>query len=239
MGQAPLKVSVILSGGASFSTNLHIQSPMNGTRYTRGVESAKIANSEREATRLFAIRELRMYNAPMRLKPQDVVVALKLCAYGSNRPPFAQIAADLAMSPSEVHSAVKRAQAAHLLHGPEMQDRPNVSALEEFLIHGVKYAFPAERGGVTRGLATSYAAEPLNRLFAFADEPIPVWPYPEGNKRGIALAPLYRTVPEAALRDPLLYELLALVDAIRDGRTRERKLAEQELSKMLHGSVHG
>src|SRR2546422_5952432 len=89
----------------------------------------------------FAIRESRMYNSGMALKPQDIVVVLKLCGYGSNRPPFAQIAADLAMSPSEVHGAVKRAQAAHLLHGPELLDRPNVSAIEEFLIHGLKYAF--------------------------------------------------------------------------------------------------
>jgi len=137
------------------------------------------------------------------------------------------------MSPSEVHAAVKRAQAARLLHGPELFSRPNVSALEEFLIHGVKYAFPAERGGPSRGVPTCYAAEPLNKLIVPSDEPIPVWPYAEGKKRGIAFAPLYKTVPIAALRDPLLYELLALVDAIRDGRARERQLAEQELKKIL------
>src|SRR5258707_7437559 len=163
-----------------------------------------------------------MYTCHMALKPQDIVV-LKLCGYGSNRPPFAQIAADLAMSPSEVHGAVKRAQAAHLLHGPELLDRPNVSALEEFLIHGVKYAFPAEHGGPTRGLPTSYAAEPLKRLIAAGDEPIPVWPHPEGKRRGVALVPLYKTVPIAAMRDPSVYEKLALADARRAGRTRERK----------------
>jgi len=180
-----------------------------------------------------------MYNECMALKPQDIVVVLKLCGYGSNRPPFAQIAADLAMSPSEVHGAVKRTQAAHLLHGPELLGRPNVSALEEFLIHGLKYAFPAEHGGPTRGLPTSYAAEPLKRLIAAGDEPIPVWPHPEGKKRGIALAPLYKTVPIAAMRDPSLYEKLALVDALRDGRTRERKLAEQELKKLLRKKADG
>jgi DNA-binding Lrp family transcriptional regulator len=174
----------------------------------------------------------------MTLKPQDIVVALKLCGYISARPPFAQIAVELAMSPSEVHGAVKRAQTARLLHGPEMQNRPNLNALEEFLIHGVKYAFPAERGEPTRGVPTSYAAEPLNRLIAPSDEPIPVWPYPEGKKRGIAFAPLYKTVPIAAMRDPLLYEQLALLDALRDGRTRERKLAEQELIKRLRAQVH-
>jgi len=186
-----------------------------------------------------AIRESRMHNVGMALKPQDIVVVLKLCGYGSTRPPFAQIAAALAMSSSEVHAAVKRAQAAHLLHGSEMNSRPNVSALEEFLIHGLKYVFPAEHGGPTRGIPTSYAAPPLNRLIAAGHEPIPVWPHPEGKKRGIALAPLYKTVPIAAMSDPSLYEKLALVDALRDGRTRERKLAEQELKKLLRKKADG
>jgi hypothetical protein len=137
------------------------------------------------------------------------------------------------MSSSEIHAAVKRGQAAHLLHGSELFGQPNVSALEEFLIHGIKYVFPVERGGASRGIPTAYAAEPLNRLIVRGDEPIPVWPYRKGEDRGIAFAPLYRTVPIAALRDPLLYKQLALVDAIRDGRARERQLAEQELIKIL------
>ncbi|MDX6498679.1 MAG: hypothetical protein QOG23_1939 [Blastocatellia bacterium] len=169
----------------------------------------------------------------MILKPQDIVVLLKLGIYGSSRPSFAQIANDLGMSSSEVHAAMSRARAAGLLHGPEMLDRPNISALEEFLIHGLKYAFPAERGGMSRGLPTSYAAEPLKHLISQGAEPIPVWPHSEGKSRGIALAPLYKSVPAAAIRDSRLYELLALVDAVRDGRARERKLAEQELSKRL------
>lgn len=180
-----------------------------------------------------------MYNLLVILKPQDLVVALKLLGYVGSRPPFAKIAGDLVMSQSEVHAAVKRAQAAHLLHGPELFNRPNISALEEFLIHGVKYAFPAERGGPSRGIPTSYAAEPLNKLIVPGDEPIPVWPYAEGESRGIAFAPLYKTVPEAALKDPLLYSQLALVDALRDGRARERQIAEQEIRKILRGKTDG
>jgi len=53
--------------------------------------------------------------------------------------------------PSEVHAAVKRAQASHLLHGPVLRDRPNYSGIEEFLIHALKYAFPVVRGELTRG----------------------------------------------------------------------------------------
>jgi DNA-binding Lrp family transcriptional regulator len=169
----------------------------------------------------------------MPLKPQDMMVALKLCTYPRKRPPISIVAADLKMSPSEVHAAIKRLQQARLLHGPEMEDQPNLSAIEEFLLHGVKYAFPAEHGGVTRGLPTSFAAPPLNNEIVSSDELPPVWPWRDGETRGIALAPLYKTAPAAALRDPVLYELLALVDAIRDGRARERKIAEKHLINRL------
>ncbi len=135
------------------------------------------------------------------------------------------------MSASEVHGAVKRAEFAHLLHGPKLANRPNFAALEEFLVHGFKYVFPAERGDLTRGLPTAYAAEPLRSVIALGNEPVPVWPYAQGKERGIAFKPLYRTAASAALRDPKFYEYLALADALRDGRTRERKYAEEELHR--------
>jgi hypothetical protein len=161
------------------------------------------------------------------------MVALKLCSYAGRRPSISVIAADLALSPSEVHGAIKRLQQSRLVHGPEMRDKPNVSALEEFLLHGLQYVFPAEHGQVTRGLPTSYAAEPLKTAISSGDELPPVWPWRDGDTRGVALAPLYKTAPMACVRDPVLYELLALVDAIRDGRIRERKIAERELVKRL------
>ncbi|HLH32437.1 MAG TPA: hypothetical protein VKY31_14630 [Terriglobia bacterium] len=170
----------------------------------------------------------------MTLKPQDVVVAIKLAGrHEAQRPSFAQIGLDLKMSASEVHAAVKRCQSAHLLGPHELGDRPNRRALEEFLIHGIKYAFPAERGEPTRGVPTGYAAPPLNKFIAAGDELPPVWPYPEGLSKGISFEPLYKTVPFAALHDEFLYECLALVDALRDGRVREKQIAERELRARL------
>lgn len=174
----------------------------------------------------------------MVLKPQDVLVALKLLEFEGKRPPFAQIAKDLSMSASEVHAAFKRLRAAHLLHGPELGNRPNRQALKEFLLHGLKYVFPAQNGAMTRGLPTSYAAEPLRRHIRAGNEPVPVWPTPDGPTRGTAFEPLYSSVPEAARRDCHLYELLALIDAIRDGRARERKIAEKELIARLRATNH-
>jgi DNA-binding Lrp family transcriptional regulator len=169
----------------------------------------------------------------MALKPQDVYVVLKLVAAGSRRIPYSRLALELVMSPSEVHASVKRARTSGLLHGPGLENRPNIGALEEFLTHGLKYVFPAERGELTRGVATSYGAAPLRVLIAPTDDPIPVWPYEEGKQRGVSLAPLYKTAPMAALRDEPFYELLVLADALREGRVRERKIAEAELHRRL------
>jgi hypothetical protein len=169
----------------------------------------------------------------MVLKPQDVVVLLKLVALGDQGWTFQRLAVELSISQSEVHAAVRRAVAARLMTEASSAGRPVRAALLEFLVHGAKYAFPPERGELTRGVPTGYAAAPLDKAIAGSSEPPPVWPYAEGKVRGYAFAPLYRTVPEAALRDPEFYELLALVDAIRDGRARERNLARQALEKRL------
>jgi hypothetical protein len=169
----------------------------------------------------------------MMLKPQDVYVTLKIVAAGSDRAPYSQLAAELVMSPSEVHASVLRAQRCHLLHGPQLKNRPNFRALEEFLVHGLKYVFPPDRGELTRGVPTSYAAEPLRSVIAQGSEPIPVWPYEEGKQRGLGFEPLYRTAPIAALRDRPFYEYLVLADALRDGHIRERRIAEIELHRRL------
>lgn len=166
------------------------------------------------------------------LKPHDVVVLLKLLKAGDKRPTYAQLAVDLYLSPSEVHASIRRSRAARLVHGPRLGERVDAKALEEFLIHGVKYAFPPEKGGMTRGIPTASAAEPLNHKVT-QEEPVPVWPFEQGFKRGYGFSPLYKRAPQAALKDPQLYQLLALVDALRDGSARERALAKRELSLRL------
>jgi len=167
----------------------------------------------------------------MALKPQDVYVALKIVGAESGRAAYSHLAVELVMSPSEVHASVKRAQLSGLLHGPELQNRPNLAALEEFLVHGLRYAFPAERGELTRGVPTSWAADPLRSTIAHTGEPPPVWPYAEGKQRGASFEPLYRTAPVAVQRDHRFYEYLVLADALRDGRAREREYAKKELHR--------
>lgn len=74
----------------------------------------------------------------------------------------------------------------------------------------------------------------LNEMLTLGTNDVPpVWPHPEGEVRGYEFSPLYKSVPSAALKDKELYALLAIIDAIRDGRARERELAIKELLKRL------
>jgi hypothetical protein len=63
----------------------------------------------------------------------------------------------------------------------------------------------ALHGRLTRGVPTAYAAAPLNKIIAPSSDPPPVWPHKGGGARGVALAPLYPTAPDAALRDEMLF----------------------------------
>jgi hypothetical protein len=44
---------------------------------------------------------------------------------------------------------------------------------------------------------------------------------------------LFKSVPDAALKDPRLYELLALIDAIRTGNQREASLAQRSFEERM------
>jgi hypothetical protein len=96
----------------------------------------------------------------------------------------------------------------------------------------------AEKGAMTRDVPTAYAASPLKEQIVPDGEPVPVWPYAEGTVRGYSFSPLHKNAPLAALEDPRLYELLALVDAMRDGRARERELAGRELKLRIEPAPH-
>ena len=168
------------------------------------------------------------------LKPQDIAVALKLAVLPPGPlPPYAILAEQLWLSPSEAHAAVKRLVSSRLAVEDEGRVRTVNAALVNFLIFGGPYAYPPVRGGLTIGFPTAYAVPPLKGQVLFSDDVPPVWPHPEGPVRGLALLPLYPKLPLAAREDPRLYELLALFDALRIGQARERDVAGKLLRERL------
>lgn len=167
----------------------------------------------------------------MSIKSQDIVIVLKLVTLGERHWSYPTLGKDLFLSPSGVHEGLSRAVKSGLVD-PRTK-KPRKKALEEFLIHGVKYVFPIQRGGLTRGIPTGYSAPPLNKEIVQSSEYPPVWPYAKGAVRGYEFSPLHESIPSAAEKDNELYELLALLDAIRGGRAREASIAARELRDRL------
>jgi hypothetical protein len=105
--------------------------------------------------------------------------------------------------------------------------------LAEFAVHGAKYAFPANRLPVSIGVPTSHSAPAFAGVFAPGSDDW-VWPHPNGTARGQGLEPLHPSVPFAVMQDAKLYELLALFDALRVGRARERGMALKRLPVLIY-----
>jgi hypothetical protein len=105
--------------------------------------------------------------------------------------------------------------------------------LAEFAVHGAKYAFPPERLPVSLGVPTSHSAPAFAGIFAPGSDDW-VWPHPHGTVRGQGLEPIHPSVPFAAMQDAKLYEMLALFDALRVGRARERGMAAKRLPELIH-----
>jgi hypothetical protein len=167
------------------------------------------------------------------LKPQDVVVCLKF-HLEIGIPKIQMLSKTLFISVGEVHGALKRAERSRLITAESGVQKIMQAAFVEFIVYGLKYAFPASTGPVLRGMPTGIAAVPeIERQFAPTEALPYVWQHPEGRVNGISLAPLFPSVPKAAAVDPELYKALALIDAIREGAARERELAINEIRMML------
>lgn len=165
------------------------------------------------------------------LRPGDVVVALQLAL--TPEASLNNLAVMAKRSIGEIHNALARLRASGLVD-PEAR-RIEREPLIQFIRWGVPYAFPPTTGGATIGVATAVmlndpgAAEPTQSEF--------VWPTSAGTSRGESLVPLHPRVPELAEQNPRLRALVALVDLIRIGGTRERAAAVAELERALTAVV--
>jgi hypothetical protein len=136
------------------------------------------------------------------------------------------------------HAVVQRA----LARGGEADlysaDRREVHLphFEEFAVHALRFVAPGPLGSLVPGLPAAWAAEPMaSAIRSSAEEPPPVWPYVRGQVRGQAIEPLHPAAPAAAESWSELGEVLALLDSLRSGDARVRKVAADLLAQMLRG----
>lgn len=169
------------------------------------------------------------------LKQQDIVILIKIISFQKRDLSWNSLALsrELIISQSEISESLRRSVYCGFLDA----NMKNVfkTGFIEYLIHGIKYSFPAKPGPMVRGIPTAHSAPPLSGIIN-ADEKY-VWSYHDGPARGLSIEPLYKTVPQAVLNDSYLYEMLALIDVIRTGKIRERNLAEDYLKNYIFNGI--
>lgn len=163
------------------------------------------------------------------LKPQDVVLAVHLLSDSKFRKQT-EYASELGLSQAEISASLKRLVYAGLLDRVLLL--PYRDNLEEFLVHGLKYVFPAEYEVVGKGIPTASSFSPLNDKMRSSGLPM-VWKCADGNVQGQGVKPLIPSVPSIVKGNIKLHERLALVDSIRTGKPRERQLAISLLKEMV------
>lgn len=176
-------------------------------------------------------------------KAQDVLVLLKLLTIADEPWTFTRLAKSLGLSVGASHNALTHLRAAGLVYehaGDAVVARRRAA---DFLVHGVPAVFYPVRGAIERGIPTGTSA-PMLLKYASAgakvEGAIPiVWPSATGKVRGETLLPIYDTAPKAALADAALYELLALVDAVRVGHGKERKACADALTSKVAAGDKG
>lgn len=165
------------------------------------------------------------------LRPQDIVLLVKLLILDSEDWRMVDVAKSLHLSQGEVSKSLARLREAKLVH--PYKKKPLRANCLEFLLHGFKYVFPVTPGSLVTGIPTSHSASPISKSIV-SDEHY-VWRCSEGEMRGESIEPLYPDVPYAALADRELYEILVLLDALRVGRAREKNIASDALQKRIMG----
>ena len=165
------------------------------------------------------------------MRPQDIVILLKMITMSDQKWLITEMADALKISIGEISKAMERNAIAGLVN--PAKDKVNNLALREFLIYGIKYVFPPQLGYSARGIATAHSAPPVKEHIAEGNEHY-VWAYYKGTKRGNTIVPLYDKIPKIIDNQPNLYELLTIIDTLRIGKKREIEIAIKELDKRLN-----
>ena len=163
------------------------------------------------------------------MRPQDIVILLKILTIPDPGWQYRDLAAQLFISISEISESLHRSHIAGLID--ESKRKIHRQSLMEFIRYGLHYVFPEVPGTMVTGIPTAHSYPFYSRQFK--SEMNYVWPDDGGNMRGLSIQPLHKFVVKAVIQDELLYKLLASIDIIRVGRTRELKVAIEELQKII------
>ena len=163
------------------------------------------------------------------LKEIDNLVLMSLHAWRGRIASQSSLAEELRVSTAGLSRSLDRLDFARLIHRPDLTIvKPHV---EEYLAHSLRYVFPVRLGTKVRGVPTAHSAPPLRD--EIASQETYVWSADFGKTSGLEVIPLHENVPALSIAYPSLYPVFAVLDAIRIGRSRERRLAVRYLKEWL------
>lgn len=188
-------------------------------------------------SRLFADRDLQTVNKIVScvmkshngMRPHDVVILLKILINKDLGWTYRDLAASLYLSTSEISESLNRSHMGGLVD--ENKRIVYRQTLMDFIQYGLHSVFPALPGTIVTGIPTAHSYPFYSQQFA--SEINYVWPDEEGTIRGLSIPPLYKSVVKAVKSDELLYKLLASLDIIRVGKTRELQVALTVLTQTI------
>ncbi|NCI50924.1 hypothetical protein GWC95_13405 [Sediminibacterium roseum] len=163
------------------------------------------------------------------MRPHDVVILLAIITKKKDPWLVKDLAAELCISQSEVSESLNRSHFGGLFI-PQLRS-VNRLTFFEFLKAGLPCVFPTKPGMMVNGIVTAHSHPVMKKRIVSSE--LYVWPELGGKDRGFAIDPFYEKQVLAAKKDDELYKLLAMVDALRVGRTRERTIAAEILNESI------
>ncbi|MBI9054760.1 MAG: winged helix-turn-helix transcriptional regulator [Bacteroidales bacterium] len=146
------------------------------------------------------------------MRPQDIVVLLKIIALKHNDWYNSDLAQSLKISPSVISEVLNRCKMAGLIDSKKR--KVNINSFIEFLIYGFRYVIPTQPGAIVKGIPTAHSASPIKEHISSGSD-IYVWANAKGTHRGQAIEPLFKSIPKIVQEDKGFYELLIIIDTIR------------------------
>lgn len=177
-----------------------------------------------------------MENRRNNLKPQDCLVLASRIFH----PSYDQqnTAAQVMISQSSASYSYQRLRNASLLL---KSGEANLANSIEFMIYAIKYLYPAKLSNLSVGIPTAHSHPSLNFVNWKGQFPI-IWPFVIVDDsidseiklvRGETLQPIHKNVPFVSFVHYEFHQLFALIDMIRIGKAREKKIAQDELKKFI------
>jgi hypothetical protein len=163
------------------------------------------------------------------MRPQDIVVLLKILTIHKQPWQYRDFSRELYLSVSEISESLSRSHLAGLVDESKRIVRRR--ALLEFIEFGLHYVFPQQPGAFVTGFPTAHSHPFFSKKIITEQQY--VWQDTDGKLKGFAIQPLYQKVTRAIRTDEDLYRLLAAIDIVRVGNARELKIALNELAQYI------